>query len=1019
MLFGIYTIASSAKSNINRLFLVLTSSMAIWSFAYSLSHSATTEAASAFWRSFSVFGWGVFYSLLLHFILILTRNKLLLNKRSSLILLYLPAFINILLFSPFGFLTATQFKMVQTEFGWINTAPIDIGGIWLNLYYIIFSSTAIILLIRWWRKLKPHTPLKRQVTNFVISILIPFFIGIATDILPDMLGPRVFPKCAIVFMIIPTITIFLALKRFGLLLERKREISLFPEVDKSIDEERLRLFQMSAAVFVVGAVLYFLLGYFGMKIPLEHTIITTIVILLIGILTLLIPHVIRSHAAQNIVFLAVCSVGILFFIIINADIGAVTIWAIYVIFFLATVILGNNLHAAIFTAWCVVVQVILWIIRPEVIVSIDTIEYLTRVVIIMLAYFTVRYMANEYTAKMKGYQRFVKEHEALEKISSSFISATNENAIEKIGEMLKLSVETLELDQAYLVDFSRDYEDATVLSAHTRVGVVESIPFRPGMKVKTAALPVAKSLLAQKQPIACEDITIISTDEGEEERDFFASRGINSYFALPIIIDENVIGMLVVEHYKRIDINTRENQIYFLNIVANMLSDTRKNSLYEEQLYNVAYFDEDTKLANRNMLIQMLEQKIHNREESERIAVLDIEIDNLRMIKDTFGHRVGEQIVIKAAKIIEELLEQCCDISRAAEGEFIVILPTVEDTSYIEKCAQRLVDSFTRPILTGAGIEALFAVIHIGVSIHPDHGRDAYTLLKNADLAGFQAKSMNKKVVFYTQQLEDHIAENTLFTNRLFQSLQNEEFSLEFQPQVSCDTGKTVGVEALLRWTIDGNKRIPPDKFIYILEQTGLIYDVGLWVLEQALQEHNRLVLKGFPPLRFSVNLSIVQFHIEDFIVDFVKIIEKSRVDPKYIELEITESLFSENPEEVITKLHKLRELGLNIALDDFGKGYSSLHRLEVIPFDRIKIDKSIIDDINVRGKKAVIAETIVSLAKTLRADITAEGVETKEQVDFLRDLACDEIQGYYFSRPLSAEALEEFLDKEGCRRLD
>ena len=163
--------------------------------------------------------------------------------------------------------------------------------------------------------------------------------------------------------------------------------------------------------------------------------------------------------------------------------------------------------------------------------------------------------------------------------------------------MFKLSVETLELDQAYLVDFSRDYEDATVLSAHTRAGAVESIPFRPGMKVKTTALPVAKSLLAQKQPIACEDIAIITTDEGEEERDFFASRGINSYFALPIIIDENVIGMLVVEHYKRIDINTRENQIYFLNIVANMLSDTRKNSLYEEQLYNIAYFDEDTKLV--------------------------------------------------------------------------------------------------------------------------------------------------------------------------------------------------------------------------------------------------------------------------------------------------------------------------------------------------------------------------------------------------------------------------------------
>ncbi|HHX21714.1 MAG TPA: EAL domain-containing protein, partial [Clostridiales bacterium] len=250
-------------------------------------------------------------------------------------------------------------------------------------------------------------------------------------------------------------------------------------------------------------------------------------------------------------------------------------------------------------------------------------------------------------------------------------------------------------------------------------------------------------------------------------------------------------------------------------------------------------------------------------------------------------------------------------------------------------------------------------------------------------------------------------------TNRLFKSLENEEFFLEFQPQISCNTGKTSGIEALLRWTSDGTRRVPPDKFIPILEQTGLIYDVGLWVLEQTLQEHNRLIAKGFPPLRVSVNLSVVQFQEEEFISDVRKIIGESGVDPKYIELEITESLFSKDPEDVMKKLHQLKGLGVSIAIDDFGKGYSSLNRLKRVPFDRLKIDKEIIDYIDAEREKAPITEIVIQLGKAFRAAITAEGVETKGQADFLRNAACDEIQGYYYSKPLSPAALEEFLKEE------
>jgi EAL domain-containing protein (putative c-di-GMP-specific phosphodiesterase class I) len=297
--------------------------------------------------------------------------------------------------------------------------------------------------------------------------------------------------------------------------------------------------------------------------------------------------------------------------------------------------------------------------------------------------------------------------------------------------------------------------------------------------------------------------------------------------------------------------------------------------------------------------------------------------------------------------------------------------------------------------------------------VYPDDGREADTLLKNADLAGYEARNNNEKIVFYTKRLENYIIENTLLTNRLFKALKNEEFFLEFQPQINCSTGKTAGVEALLRWTSDGNKRIPPERFIPILEQTGLIYDIGLWVLEQALQQHNKLIARGFPPLRISVNLSVVQFQGENIIRDFRKIIEESGVNPKYIDLEITESWISNHSDDIIGKLRKLKELGVNIAIDDFGKGYSSLHRLKFVPFDRIKIDKDIIQNLDFEGKKASIAEIIVLLARAFNAVITAEGVETKEQADFLKSVACDEIQGYYFSRPLSTKALEEFLKKE------
>ena len=1015
MIFGAYIAATNVKSNINRLFVFMTSTLAVWSFAFSLSTSAPTAEASAFWGCVSSFGWGVFYSVMFRFVLILTKAKRRLNKWVRLAVIYVPALINIILFAPFGFLGTKQFRLVQSDFGWVNTLPINMGNIWFIVYYSVFTIGILVLIIRWRIKIDPADPLKRQATSFLISAMFPLFMGVSTETIPDLLGITSLPKLTVIFLMVPVISLFSTLKKINLLVEKSREKTVSRESKELLEEERQRLFQTVAVVFIIGAAITFLVRYFGINKPLKDELLLAAALLAAGIIVRLIPSITKNHAIQNGLFQTVSTLSILFFLLANTDTGALTIWSIYILFLLFTVVLDSKIHGTVFTILMVIIQIVFWIIYPEVPVTIDGNEYISRIAIIILSYFAVRYLTAEYASKVEAYKKFAREQEVLEQISTNFISVNRENAIEKAEEMFKMSAETLGFDNAYFIGFSEDYEDANVFSTYTKEFADESFPYYSGMKVKMADLPVAETLIAQGTPLICEDIENTLHDGCGKARNFLISRGINSFYALPLSIAEGqpIDAMLVIEYYDRSDESLRENRLYFLNIIVNMLKDTRIKTLYEESLYNSAYFDEATKLANRNMLIQKLEQTIHDKKEAEGIAVLVIELANLRVIKDAFGHSVGEQVMVKSATILENMLKECCFIARVSEGKFVIVLPNVENTEQIEDCATRILASFSDPVSTETKIEELFVVIHIGISVYPDNGRDADTLLKNADLAGYQAKNANQKIVFYTERLEGRIAENTLFTNRLFKSLQNDEFFLEFQPQISCTTGKTVGIEALLRWTSDGNKRIPPDRFIPILEQTGSIYDVGLWVLEQALQEHNRLIAKGFSPLRVSVNLSVVQFQGENFIPDFTRIIEKSGVDPKYIELEITESLFSKNPEDALDKIYQLKELGVNIAIDDFGKGYSSLNRLKLVPFDRLKIDKEIIDYIDLERKQAPITKIIILLARTFKAGVTAEGVETKEQTDFLRSIDCDEIQGYYFSRPLSSKALEEFLKQE------
>ena len=520
MVFGAGIIAINTKRNINRLFLLLTISMAIWSFSYSLSNAAPTAESSAFWRSFSVFGWGVFNSLSFHFMLMLTKTKGRLNKRIMLALIYLPAIINIVLFGPYGCLVERQYVMVMTDFGWMNMAPLYTAGIWLNSYYVMFSIATIVLLVQWWKRIKFHSSEKRYAKHFIVSIMLLFLIEAAIDMLPDILGKKFFPKSAVVFLLIPTITLFVLLRKTGQI-EADKEIRpvLVPIKDPKT-ESRLRFFKIATSMFLLGSALSFLIGYFGMHRALEYELMLAACLLLMGIIVRLIP-LIKRPAIEDSIFLVIATAGYLHFMVKDADAEAVTVWSIYILFLLFTIILGNGIHAYVFAAISIVIQVIFWIVSPKVPVIIDDNEYITRIFIIVLSFIAVRYLTKEYASKIKGYQRLAGEQGALEKISSSFISVNSKNVQEKIAEMMKTAVEILEFDQAFLVEFRKDCEEATILNMYVTETEGESFSFCPGMTFKTADSLVFKSMLDQKTPLICEDTSNIAFDIAEKHKDCF------------------------------------------------------------------------------------------------------------------------------------------------------------------------------------------------------------------------------------------------------------------------------------------------------------------------------------------------------------------------------------------------------------------------------------------------------------------------------------------------------------------
>lgn len=423
-----------------------------------------------------------------------------------------------------------------------------------------------------------------------------------------------------------------------------------------------------------------------------------------------------------------------------------------------------------------------------------------------------------------------------------------------------------------------------------------------------------------------------------------------------------------------------------------------------EQIHYMAYHDPLTGLPNRALFKDRLQ---HATDIAMRVnsplGIMFIDIDRFKVINDSLGHEGGDAVLVEAAKRIRACLRASDTACRMGGDEFTVILERLSSPDHAAQAASRLIKKFSEPMKISS--REIIVTPSIGIAIFPGATKDIHRLLTDADAAMHEAKETGRnRYVFYTQEMDARVQENFEFEMGLRTALQNQEFVIYYQPRVNTSTGIVVGAEALLRWQHPSRGLIMPDSFIPLLEDTGLVIPVGDWVLQQASQQCRRWHDAGHDSLCVSVNLSMKQFRSGTLLASVQRALEESGLRPRYLELELTETVLVDDAEQALDLMHELKKIGVSLSIDDFGTGYSSLNYLRRFPIDLLKIDESFIHDVTHNRGDAAITTTIAVMAKSLHLGILAEGVETHEQARFLKTIGCHDMQGFLFGEPVPAE---------------
>jgi diguanylate cyclase (GGDEF)-like protein len=444
---------------------------------------------------------------------------------------------------------------------------------------------------------------------------------------------------------------------------------------------------------------------------------------------------------------------------------------------------------------------------------------------------------------------------------------------------------------------------------------------------------------------------------------------------------------------------------------------------YQVQLEHQANYDALTGLPNRNLLNDRLRQAVYAQRKTRAMAVVFIDLDHFKFVNDSLGHGTGDKLLRGMADRLRDVLREGDTVARLGGDEFVVILNDQASEEVIFRAMQRIMLEVSQPMMIEG--KELYVTCSAGISLYPQDGADVDTLLKNADAAMYRAKDGGRNnFQFFTSEMNERINERLSLENALRRALERKEFLLHFQQKIDLATGAISGAEALVRWSHPELGLLRPERFIPLAEETGLIVQIGEWVIRETCRQIRAWLDRGLEPGLVSVNLSARQFRQDGLVRTVSRILEETGIDSRHLEIELTESMVMHSVNTAIATLHGLKSLGIALSVDDFGTGYSSLAYLKDLPIDTLKIDRSFVRAISESAgggsdaEDGVIAQAIISLGHALHLKVIAEGVETERQLGFLRRHGCDEVQGFFYGEPVPPESYAKLLENAARKKM-
>jgi diguanylate cyclase (GGDEF)-like protein len=517
-----------------------------------------------------------------------------------------------------------------------------------------------------------------------------------------------------------------------------------------------------------------------------------------------------------------------------------------------------------------------------------------------------------------------------------------------------------------------------------------------------------RRVLRQGRPFVAQDLA--AEERGIPFRKAALARGCRSLASLPLRVDGRVAGALLLYAGERDAFDEEE-----LALAAQLADNVAFALAYiekEEQLHYLASYDVLTKSANRNLLHDRLAQAIALAgRQGRQVAVIFVDVDNFKYVNDSLGHRAGDLLLKTVTERLGSCVRDVDTIARHGGDEFVVVLPDQSSEEQASQIIQRILTAIAQPIVIDG--EELSITCSLGASFYPQDGADGETLLKNADAAMYRAKELGRNTFqFYGKEINARVSERLGMESSLRRAIERNELILRYQPQINLTTGRIFGAEALIRWRHPKLGTVPPERFIPLAEETGLIDSIGEWVLRTACAQNKAWQDARLPKIVVSVNLSARQFRQKGFAESISRVLRETGLASRYLGLELTEGLVMHDTAAGVPILENLKKMGVNLSIDDFGTGYSSLSYLKRFPIDELKIDQSFVRDVMIDPNDATIAKAIIALALELNLKVTAEGVETEKHIAFLQQHRCDQAQGFYFSRPLPSHEFGALLEQ-------